>query len=235
MLAYWSNCLRMIARSQSNMLHKLIICLSFYSSWKRSLENGRNSLDDGVPWITFEARLFLESVLDNRFTVFEYGAGGSTLFFSERVNRVISVEHDPNWFYRVKDALAKREINNCDLLFIPPEYTAQFNVNIDDPEAYCSSSESYRGYNFYRYASYIDLFPNEFFDFIAIDGRARPSCILHARSKVKIGGYLMLDNSERPHYQRAKGLLSDWEKHAFYGPGPYCFNFWETTIWRRIK
>jgi hypothetical protein len=103
-----------------------------------------------------------------------------------------------------------------------------------DPQSYASSAEEYSGHSFRQYVVTVDDFPDQFFDFVAIDGRARPSCIQHARAKVKIGGYLMLDNSERPSYQPSVQLLSRWERRQFYGPGPYNAYFWETTFWRRL-
>jgi len=192
----------------------------------------RNTLDDRVPWIPFEARRFIESILTSQSVVFEYGAGGSTLFYAQRVGQVISVEHDINWFNRVRSALDKWGIDNCILLLVPPEPADQMD-GCFDPQAYCSTDESYKKYTFSRYAASIDLFPDQHFDFIAIDGRARPSCLYHARRKVKIGGYLMLDDSDRPHYQKEKKFFSGWEEHRFCGPAPYISYFKENTIWRR--
>lgn len=233
MIEYLSNWLDLIRRDRSHLLHTLGITLRYYRTWRKSLENGRNSLSDRAPWITFEAGAFLRSVVTSGALVFEYGTGGSTVFYAKRAKRVISVEHDVAWFNRVRDVLTEEGVNNCDCLLIPPDPTTQSHGSPDDPESYWSDSESYSGYSFYRYVSSIDQFPNEFFDFVAIDGRARPSCMDHAWHKVKSGGYLMLDNSERFHYQRAKDLLSNWETYVFYGPGPYNSYFWETTIWRR--
>jgi hypothetical protein len=135
----------------------------------------------------------------------------------------------------VKGALAKEGVVNCCCVIAPPECSGLSNRFPDDFEGYFSSIEVYKDCEFHGYASSIDSFPDSFFDLVAVDGRARPSCIYHARRKVKIGGYLMLDNSERAHYQRAKELLSDWEKHEFYGPGPYNYCFSETTIWKRSR
>jgi precorrin-6B methylase 2 len=51
-------------------------------------------------------------------TVFEYGSGSSTQYFSGKVKQVYSVEHDKDWFKKVNDSLAKnckvfyRELNN---------------------------------------------------------------------------------------------------------------------------
>jgi len=202
---------------------------------RNSLKIESSSLSDRTLWVTFQALPFIESLLTSQATVFEYGSGGSTVFYSKRVKQVISVEHDANWFSAVKRVLAEEEISNCHYHLIPPDHASKSNGSPEDPEAYCSSDPLCAGRCFYKYVTLIDSFPDQFFDFVAIDGRARPSCVLRARCKVKVGGYLMLDNSERPHYRKARDLLWDWDKHEFYGPGPYSSYLWETTIWKRVK
>jgi hypothetical protein len=87
--------------------------------------------------------------------------------------------------------------------------------------------------NFYRYVNSINAFQDESFELVFIDGRARSSCMLVARSKVKPGSYIMLDNSERNYYSCSKKLLADWERTDFFGPGPYGQDFWQTSIWRK--
>lgn len=232
---YVGNWRQLLRGDRSCVMHRLYAGLRFYPVWRYSLTSGKNALDHQVPWITFEARRFVRSLLTPGAFVFEYGAGGSTFFYSKRVKWVVSVEHDVDWFNRVKAALVERRVNNCDCRLVPPEPMIQPDWSPHAPEAYCSSNEAYRTYQFRRYAASIDSFPDEFFEFVSIDGRARPSCIYHARRKVKAGGYLMLDNSERPHYRKAKELLSDWEKYEFYGPGPHNHYFWETTIWKKVR
>ena len=48
-------------------------------------------------------------------------------------------------------------------------------------------------------------------------------------------GYLLLDDSDRSTYEPVERLLSTWEKHEFYGPGPYNTMFWSTSIWRKTQ
>lgn len=229
---YITNWLPILQKDPSNILSKARSGLTFYGPWKRSLED-RNALIDGVPWINFEARVYVESSLGPDCTVFEYGVGGSTVFYSGKVKRVVSVEHDLDWYNLVLEVVRQRRISNCECHFIPPELQEDDDPDCNGPAAYRSDSEAYRGRSFRKYASFIDSFPDEFFDFVSIDGRARPACIIHARNKIKPGGYLLLDNSERAHYQKAKELLADWAKHEFVGPGPYNEYFWETTVWMK--
>jgi predicted O-methyltransferase YrrM len=72
--------------------------------------------------------------------------------------------------------------------------------------------------DFALYVKQIDEFPDEYFDIILIDGRARPSCIKRSVSKVKPGGLLILDNSEREYYlAKAIEYLKAFQRNEFYG------------------
>ena len=69
---------------------------------------------------------------------------------------------------------------------------------------------------------------------MSVDGRNRARCIEHARSKVPVGGYLVLDNSEREEYQDAMRLLDGWQRWDYVKtPGQAGQAGWRTTIWRR--
>lgn len=204
--------------------------VTFFYHWRKSV-SGADSLSDRIPWITFQARNAVESVLRSDSRIFEYGSGGSTLYFADRVRELISVEHDRDWHQRVKSELAKSGVHNVDLHLVMPTDLA--GVEAEDVDRYCSYEPPYAGKSFYDYVTLIDAYPDASFDLVFIDGRARPSCIRHAYSKVRFGGYLMLDNAERPHYQHARTLLSSWEEFKYFGPGPYNKYCWETVLWRR--
>ena len=93
--------------------------------------------------------------------------------------------------------------------------------------------------SFEDYVLYINKWPDYFFDLVLVDGRSRLACLRAAINKVKLGGILMLDNSDYSRYQSSLekvciDLLSGWEKTEFLGPGP-CSSVigWKTTAWRR--
>ena len=60
-----------------------------------------------LPWFTYSFIYFLESRLHENMTVFEYGSGHSTLWFSTRVHSIVSVEHDQNWYTAMKEKFVK--------------------------------------------------------------------------------------------------------------------------------
>jgi len=74
------------------------------TGWFRS-QVGRSPVDfhgEAVPWITYPCIRFLDSRILPRMTVFEFGSGASTAWWSKRVSRVVSCEHDRAWFERVR-------------------------------------------------------------------------------------------------------------------------------------
>src|SRR4051812_45501617 len=69
--------------------------------WRVSLREGNTPTGDERPWVTFTAISKLESLIREGTRVFEYGAGGSTLFFLQRGALLVTVEHDAAWMENV--------------------------------------------------------------------------------------------------------------------------------------
>jgi len=210
--------------------------LKYYRSWKEHLKADRNSVDDRLPWISFYAIGFLERIVRPDMRVFEYGSGGSTLFWADRVKEVVSVEHDRRWFNKLQEAIRRERIGNVRYILAEPEPDADNGgKDISDPAAYVSDDPHYAGMNFERYVRTIDEYPEGYFDIVVVDGRARPSCIAHAKAKVKPGGRLIIDNTERPYYQSAvRAAGQQWKTRIFGGPVPYIYHFSDTTILQKM-
>ena len=162
------------------------------------------------PWLVPKAISFLErELVTPEWVVFEFGCGGSTLWYSDRVRNVHSVEHDGTWKKAVEEHLGR-----TDVIELVPRV----------------------------YAHVVGRFPDKHFDFIAVDGRDRHECVKAAIPKVKDGGWIMLDNSERSKYDRARRMLHkvSVEQVGFWGgkgthspsgskPAP---NNWGTSFYR---
>ena len=216
----------------SNM-RSIFSLVKYFPEWLRYITRNSNSIADKIPWITFSAIDFLKKISHSEMHIFEYGSGGSTFFWASRVKHITSVEHDKSWFEKIKMELAEQKITNVDYILsapysIPEVGKKQFQVATD----YISSDESYNGKSFEAYVKTIDNFQDEHFDVIIIDGRARPSCILHSQKKLKKGGYLVVDNSERQYYLSGFDL-KNWQSWEFFGPVPYDYNFSKTNIFRK--
>jgi len=207
--------------------------LRYFSEWSHSLKSGASPLQMRIPWFTYGGIRFLRNIINKEMTVFEYGCGGSTLFFSEYAKHVVSVEHDIIWANMVNNSLKVSGISNVDLqVKIPESHSNQISTDIASFISYASSDIRYSGQSFYEYACAIDAYPDSSFDIIVIDGRARPSCFKHASSKLKPNGYLIIDNGEISHYWQIHDALEteEWEKRFFYGLVPFA-QFTMTCFW----
>lgn len=224
-----------IKRATKAVIHLLLhetFQIKLAHLWVRSLLPGHNALNDKVQWITFKAKAWMESYLKPDMSVFEYGSGGSTLFLSRRINTLISVEHDKSWYRKVSSALSREKISNCEYILCEPEEKISGAIFSCDCKTYTSALRKYAGMNFEKYVKSIEKYPGGSFDLVIVDGRARLSCIAHALSKIRPGGYLMLDNSERERYSDAISFLADYKRTDFFGIGPYSTYLWQTSVWK---
>jgi predicted O-methyltransferase YrrM len=230
--------LRMVASFWKH--HKVLVSTSdlitYFPKWKASLGNDRSPLKDEMPWLTFSAIDFLDKILTSDSKVFEYGAGGSTLFFAKIVDRVVSVEHDVEWFKITEKTIESHGYKNWTGHLVESKYDETLcEADSADPNLYASSDVNFKCSSFQDYVLTIDNYQDEYFDLVIVDGRSRPSCVKRAMSKVKQKGYLLLDNAERESYSLAYKLLdnNEWEKHSFSGPVPYNYCFSETCMWQK--
>jgi hypothetical protein len=182
----------------------------------------RMTLDPCYPWINAGAVRFLTDRLTPDMTGFEWGGGRSTAFVAKRVSRLVSIEHKEKWRRRVAALLLREGVGNVEGRFLPPS---------DDPgrpEArpalWREIGHVHRMPQFAAYADAILDFPEESFDFVLIDGRARVECALNAFCRIKPGGFLMLDNSEWEKYAPIFAAVPKWERRDFEN------GVWRTSI-----
>jgi hypothetical protein len=180
----------------------------------------------GLPWLTPDAISVLNKLLQSDFTALEYGSGRSTLFFSGKVKSLHSVEHNKEWYEQVKALIADSRQNNIQLTLIPPDKTP-LPIRLSSEQQVFSNEKAYPNPDavFDSYVNYISSFEANYFDFVLIDGRARKSCALEAVHKLKSGGLMVLDNSERLRYRAVHETLTDWP-HIYTTTG-----LTDTTIW----
>jgi hypothetical protein len=67
--------------------------------WFKSAKRNRPVDGNGnpIPWYPYSAIDFLEERLNKTIRVFEYGGGYSTIWYAQRVNEVVCVEHSKEW------------------------------------------------------------------------------------------------------------------------------------------
>jgi hypothetical protein len=217
-------------------LKTLFSFFRYYPAWRKHLKPGRNSVDDRSPWISFAAIDYLKKIVREDMRVFEYGSGGSTMFWISRVREVISVEHDLSWYANMKEKLDLQSVQNIQYILAIPAPDPKFREKqFENPDDYISSDPAYTGKNFENYVKSIDQFPDHYFDIIIIDGRARPSCIQRGMPKLKKNGWMIVDNTERKYYSAPFNFArNSWEISKFAGPVPYMHDFSETSFLKKL-
>ncbi|MBX7093443.1 MAG: hypothetical protein K1X56_01895 [Flavobacteriales bacterium] len=206
----------------------------YYKRWKKSQVS--NSMKDEMPWISLRAVDFLEKNIRSDFKVFEYGGGGSTLYWSTRVAEVVTVEHDAEWFKHLETSMQSRKNVKWNGCFVGPQ-TGDLSPNPDpaDPDLFSSDDLASKGKNYKDYVLTVDNYPNEYFDVVLIDGRSRASCLKYAFPKLKRGGWLILDNAERIYYTDLNTEIVNQMEMVVGGmcPGLFSVDFSETRIYRK--
>lgn len=199
----------------SNLTRTLAIQPNHIIRWgTHNLVMRRSCLDLELPWFSYSSIDFLDSWLEPHMTVFEWGSGGSTLFFARRVKQVVSVEHDPVWHERLGDRLRTADIDNVTLLLR--------SASFDDARAFAAS----------EFAAGL---PDGTADVVVIDSYDavtphpfRPILLPIALQRVSSRGLVVLDDSSR--YTDA---LSGFPPHSvkrFIGVGPGRLDTTETAI-----
>ena len=181
-------------------------------AWALSLARRPDPLAARRPWLPYAAARMIAAHVDRSSVVWEYGSGGSTLWLAARVGALTSVEHDPAWHARVRDELRGASLTNCRLLLVEPAG--------EEP----------------RFAPYVETIrsqPAGGLDLVLVDGRSRAACMVEAASRVRPGGLLVLDDSERPRYRAGTSALDDWPRRDVWGLKPGATHPAWTSFWRR--
>jgi len=72
------------------------------------------------PWMTDKQISIISSYLNPSFTMLEWGCGGSTLTFSKLVKNYYSIEHNLEWYRRVRILLRMNNIKNVNIFYVKP-------------------------------------------------------------------------------------------------------------------
>jgi hypothetical protein len=167
-----------------------------------------------------KATEWVEENISSNMIIFEYGSGASTVYFSKRAKIVISVEHNPQKYYKMWGLLDSNVNYNHiesvkDLTPFPYSH-----------ESYGSTDKNFLEHNFKNYVNYIKRCKYKIFDMVFINGRSRASCIREAVSHIKTGGYLILNDSERYEYQNAIELFLKENSHQEFGESNRKTGIW---------
>lgn len=180
------------------------------SGWLLSVKKGIPVDRDGVelPWFTYSSIEFISEKLNSTLSVFEYGSGNSTLWFSRSVDEIISVEHDLGWHSKMAEKMKLK--TNVNYFFRDLE-SGEYEKEI--------------------------LNYKEKFDVVIIDGRQRIQCTFNSIDALKADGVIIFDNSDRDSYDEAYSFLGSkgFKRINFWGLGPINSYSWCTSVFYREK
>jgi len=94
---------RLIPSSIIKQAKNFIILSKIYGQYK-SIKNSSsiNGRGKPIPWYTYPAIEFLNQFDFSDKKVFEFGSGNSSFYWSDKCLSLISIEHDQNWFNKIK-------------------------------------------------------------------------------------------------------------------------------------
>jgi predicted O-methyltransferase YrrM len=177
------------------------------AGWYRSARK-RVSVDaagEPIPWYTYAAISFLAERTKENMAVFEYGSGNSTLWWARRVARVVSCEHDAEWYELTKERLP----SNVEYRLLELTPGGDYSASIGDY--------------------------GRIFDIVVVDGRDRVNCAKKSVLGLKPDGVVVWDNSDREEYREGYDFLSanGFRRVDFSGMGPINANGWMTSVFYR--
>jgi predicted O-methyltransferase YrrM len=150
---------------------------------------------NGRPWMHPKEVELINKFLGKDKIMLEWGSGGSTIYFSKRVKKLYSIEHNKEYCNKLNGLTPK----NTNLYCIPPNKT----IDIIDSD-------------FSSYENYITK-TNDFkekFDVILIDGRARVECAKQSLKLIKENGVVLIHdfwNKSRLRYQVVLDFFKELE------------------------
>ncbi len=131
---------------------------------------GEDTLKIGYPWLTYGAIIAVEAIVNKKMKVLEFGSGGSTIFWAKNCQKVKSYETNPEWYKAVKQKTDSLDLNNVEIV-------------LGDRR---------------RMGRGLKSEPDSYYDIVLIDSDPKHSRRLdltnNAVSKVKTGGWLIIDN-----------------------------------------
>ncbi|WP_460605999.1 O-methyltransferase [Jatrophihabitans fulvus] len=170
----------------------------------RARRDGRRLDIEHYPWVGVEAVSRLEQVCAGGGTALEFGSGGSTRFFAERLHRLYSVEESPAWHAAVTRRLAEAGLTNVDL-------------TLADVERLGRATTAHRD-------AYVEAHPqleDASLDLVFVDGEYRDACALRGLRLLRPGGVLVLDNANtylpgptRSPWRVAEPASARWQRFA---------------------
>ena len=151
------------------------------NGWFRSYKTKESVDKNGnpIPWNTYPFLSFIEPRLKPEFNLFEYGSGNSTIWYAQKVNSIVAVEHNREWYEKVKQILPR----NAEVVL----------QSESDAELYSNEISKH----------------NKKFHLIIVDGIFRNESLTKSLNYLTEDGIIVFDDTERKEYKISFQILSD--------------------------
>ena len=178
------------------------------AAWLRA----RRGITPERPWMVPAAIGWLRRRIRPDWSILELGAGRSTIWFAGRAGRVVSLEDNAFWAGRTRVRSKQLGLQNVEVRELPVD----------------------------RFAAEVEALPEGSFELVVMDFLesaevTRIDVLRPAMKRVAPGGFLLLDDSDRPGYAEAFELLGHWPFKKFVGVKDGWPQACETGIFRRPK
>lgn len=202
-IAPWSRLLRFAGRYLERVeLRPLATNFIQAYGYLDSVRSRRAVAADGqpIPWFTYPAIEYLETLRLQEVAVFEWGSGSSSSYFAARCASIESVESDAEWYGMQQQRLRSNQ---------------RIIHAASDDDAYVTA---------------IDRGGHESYGLIIIDGIQRSRCAAAAVRRLQPGGILVLDNADRYPTLCTRLCQHGLLQVDFHGHGPINPYTWTTTL-----
>jgi len=183
----------------ASVFARMMLCPTECLRYIRDQRDGRTPLQQRCPYFSYGAIDFLRQQVKPGSRVFEYGSGGSTIFFLDLGCEVTSVETSSEWVDFLKQAVGSH------LKWHLVEHRH------DDPAK-----------DHATYPRYVHT--GAPWDVVIIDNTeaehlSRVACVTEAMRCIRPGGMLVFDDAHQPEYSGVPKILGGWHRRSFKGLG----------------
>ena len=146
-----------------------------------------------IPIINYDAIVIFKNIAKIKPSVLEYGSGFSSIWWSKRANKIVTVESDKFWYQKIRSKLD--DLNKADIHI-----------------SYVTAMEKY-----------VSVGKNQLFDLIIIDGLYRGQCLEYAlKHNTHKDTIIYLDDSDKESSFEIKNKRGDC-RDADILLQEYCF------------
>ena len=145
----------------------------------------KNKLSSFKPLMHEYEYKFIEKYLTDNDILLEWGSGNSTLYFSEIVKEIITIEHDIDWSKKIEKMIELFNINNI----------TQYTIPAHTPNPIPCRYEQFK--------DYVEFPKKEklIFNKVLIDGRARKYCAKSIWNIISDDCIIFIHDFNRSDYQ----------------------------------